>query len=305
MESDHPASSDDSSPNRHTVAKWAHGPSLRVRLLLFVGLIAISVVSAVSYFEVRSFALTVQHELDDTVVRTTEAVANDLDLRQAPLDPLDIRDRLHDFAEADAVIRSISVVTLDSDGRPEVFASTSSEARSDVVALASRSIKSGTLSRDDHETLVSVALPLATARDTAVVTVVSLESVQQARARGRAIAFAFALPTILLVTLLVDFAARQLVHRPLAEIQHTIEKASRGALDARAAVIRADELGSVAEGLNQMLDRLEHFNEALRERVREATAQLEERNIQLADSYSQMLTLREVLSRSERLAALG
>jgi signal transduction histidine kinase len=186
-----------------------------------------------------------------------------------------------------------------------VFASTSSEERSEIVALADRAMESGQTVRDRTNLLTSVAIPLRSRPPGAVVTAVSMAGVQQARARGLAVALAFALPTILLVTLLVDFTARQLVHRPLAEIRGTMQRAAVGELQARAAILRHDELGSVADGLNDMLNRLEHFNEALRERVRDATEQLEQRNAQLAQNYNQMLILREALARADRMAALG
>ena len=89
-------------PKRHTVAKWASPRSLRGRLLLFVALISAVVVGALSYFEVRSFALSLEAELADTAQRTAQATADDLENRPAPLDPLDVRDILHDFAETDA-----------------------------------------------------------------------------------------------------------------------------------------------------------------------------------------------------------
>jgi len=287
------------------VAKWASPRSLRGRLLLFVALISAVVVGAVSYFEVRSFALSLEAELADTAQRTAQATADDLENRPAPLDPLDVRDILHDFAETDAVVRSISVVRMGDGGRPEVFASTSSEERSDIVALAVRAMETGQLVSDRNTLLASVAVPLRPAEAGAVVAAVSMSGVRQARVRGRTIALVFTLPTILLVTLLVDFTARQLIHRPLAEIRGTMERAADGELNARAAVLRGDELGQVADGLNAMLNRLEHFNEALRERVRDATDQLHQRNAELADNYNQMLTLREALAGAERMAALG
>ena len=292
-------------PNRHTVAKRATALSLRGRLLLFVVLITAGVVGAVSYLEVRSFSLTVERELTDTTERTAQAVANALDNRQTPLDPLDVRDILHDFADADPVIRSISVVRMVDEGRPEVLASTLSEERSEILALGARALTSRHVASERNEALASVAIPLRASPSVAVVAAVSMSGVQQARARGRAIALEFALPTILLVTVLVDFTARQLVHRPIAEIRGVMQRAAGGELAARATVFRADELGSVADGLNDMLDRLEHFNDALRERVRDATDQLRQRNAELAENYNQMLTLRETLARTERMAALG
>jgi signal transduction histidine kinase len=139
----------------------------------------------------------------------------------------------------------------------------------------------------------------------AIVATVSLAPVHQVRERGQTIAVIFALPIIVLVTLLVDLTTRALVHHPVAEIRRTMVEAAQGHLGSRAALVRRDELGAVASGLNEMLDRLEDFNAALHDRVRDATEELRLKNVQLGDSYYQMLTLREALARAERLAVIG
>src|SRR5258706_4870895 len=168
-------------PNRHSVAKRASALSLRARLLLFVALITGGVVGAVSYLEVRSFALTIERELSDTVQRTAQAVADDLQNRQTPLDPVDVRDILHDFAETDAVIRSISVVRTGDNERPEVVASTSSEEGSEILALGARALASGQIASEHNDAFASVAIPLRVSRTVALVAAVSMSGGHQAR----------------------------------------------------------------------------------------------------------------------------
>ena len=68
---------------------------------------------------------------------------------------------------------------------------------------------------------------------------------------------------------------------------------------------RRDELGTIADGLNEMLDQLERFNQSLHDRIEEATRDLSLRNAQLAASQSELFALRESLARAERVAALG
>jgi len=68
---------------------------------------------------------------------------------------------------------------------------------------------------------------------------------------------------------------------------------------------RRDELGTIAMGLNEMLDQLERFNLSLQDRVEEATRDLSLRNTQLAASRNQLFAARESLARAERVAALG
>jgi len=70
-------------------------------------------------------------------------------------------------------------------------------------------------------------------------------------------------------------------------------------------VARSDEMGEVATGLNQMLERLADFNLALEERIRAVTSALDRSHAERIDSYQRMLAMRDALGESERLAAVG
>jgi len=61
----------------------------------------------------------------------------------------------------------------------------------------------------------------------------------------------------------------------------------------------------VAAGLNEMLQRLQDFHEALQDRVDDATSELRVRNEELVESYQRVFALREALARAEQLAAVG
>ena len=186
------------------------------------------------------------------------------------------------------------------------MASTSSEERVESLELAREVMTSGTRRMEADARRVAVAVPLLRAgRSMAVVASVSMNSVEQARSRGREVAMGFAMPTVLLVTLLIDVVTRRVVHRPIAELQQTIRRVSAGDLTSRAAVLRRDELGMVADGLNDMLSRLEQASDMLQLRVREATSELLVRNAELEESYQRVLGLQEALARAERMAAVG
>jgi signal transduction histidine kinase len=139
----------------------------------------------------------------------------------------------------------------------------------------------------------------------AVAATVGLESLLQARAQGAGIALGFALPTIALMTILMHLTVRRLLGEPLAAILRTMADTAAGNLQARTTVSRHDELGTIAQGLNDMLDRIERFNLSLRERIEEATGDLALRNAQLAANQHQLFAARESLGRAERVAALG
>ena len=117
--------------------------------------------------------------------------------------------------------------------------------------------------------------------------------------------FWFALSGILLVTLLVDQAARLLVYRRLAHMRETMQRAAAGHLNARVSIDGLDEIGVIARGLNDILQGLERLNEAVDVRVEAATEALRQKSVKIADSHREMVMLSDELARAGRLAALG
>ncbi len=117
--------------------------------------------------------------------------------------------------------------------------------------------------------------------------------------------FWFALSGILLVTLLVDQAARLLVYRRLARLRETMQRAATGQLNARVEIDGLDEIGVIARGLNYILQGLERLNEAVDLHVEAATEAFRQKSVEITDSHREMAMLSEELARAGRLAALG
>ena len=117
----------------------------------------------------------------------------------------------------------------------------------------------------------------------------------------------FSLSGILLVTLLVDQAARRLLYRPLAHMRETMQRAAAGDLTARVSLGGGslDEIGVIARGLNDILEGLERLHDAIDVRVEAATAVFRHKSAEIADSHREMAVLSEELARAGRLAALG
>jgi two-component system, NtrC family, sensor kinase len=127
------------------------------------------------------------------------------------------------------------------------------------------------------------------------------------RMEGRQVAATFwlAVSGFLLVTLLVDQAARLLVYRRLAQMRETMQRAAAGQLNARVSIDGLDEIGVIARGLNEILQGLERLNEGVDLRVKAATEAFRQRSVEIADSHREMAMLSEELARAGRLAALG
>jgi two-component system NtrC family sensor kinase len=114
-----------------------------------------------------------------------------------------------------------------------------------------------------------------------------------------------ALSGVLLVTLLVDQAARLLVYRRLARMRQTMRQAAAGQLNARVPIDSLDEIGVIARGLNDILQGLERLSEAVDVRVEAATEVFRQKSVEIAGSHREMAILSEELARAGRLAALG
>jgi signal transduction histidine kinase len=286
------------------VAVWT-AVSLRARLSLFVALIVAGVVASVTYLETRAYEAELDRDLVDAARIAAQSAADTLVGFSEPFDAREVRDMLHDLVEADPLIDAMSVVEIVPGGGPQVLTSTSTEERAEILDL-SRRVTTSMLSANLRTATVFVhAVPVPRHGNYAVVATVGLESLLQARSHAVWVALGFAVPSILMITLLVHLTVRHLVGRPLRGLLRTMRATADGDWSARAPIERKDELGTIAGGLNAMLDQLEGLNRSLQDRVSEATRDLSLRNTQLAQSHETLFALRESLARAERIAALG
>ena len=281
--------------------------SLRTRLAILVALSTAIVIGIEAYLEVRVFERAVERDLTETARLTAVAVADDFELRSLPVDRAALAADLHELALTAPTLRTLTIVQF-TDGPPEVLASTSSVERPEALALAARAVKDGaTVFGRATPGTASVAVPIAgggSGRAASVATV-SLASLEQMRTKGRQVTLWFTPAAIIVLTLLVDWLGRRLIHRPIRKIRDTMTRAGGGDFTARADLARIDEIGTVAIGLNDMLQRLQDFNDALQDRVTDATSELRLRNEELVESYQRMFALREALARAEQMAAVG
>lgn len=280
--------------------------SLRWRLVLTVSVVVALVLSVESMLEIRLFEQSAERDLRETGLVTAEAVVDDLELRRGPWTPSEVEDGLREFARGVPSIRAISLVRLQ-DGAASVVASTASSESDTAIALAKQTIVAGEQGWRDDGAVTRLALRTSPGPggDAAVVVTLSLAAASQLRTRGRLVSLWLVPLAIVVLTLVLDQALRRLVYRPIAAIRQTMARAGAGELAARAAVMRSDEMGEVATGLNQMLERLSDFNLALEDRIRTVTSALDRSHAERIDGYQRMLAMRDALAEAERLAAVG
>jgi two-component system NtrC family sensor kinase len=95
------------------------------------------------------------------------------------------------------------------------------------------------------------------------------------------------------------------VARPVTALVEGMRRAEGGALDVRVEAGQGGEFGFLARSFNRMLTRIEELTAGLEERVRQATAELAERNRELQEANEKLWHAQLEVGRSERLAALG
>jgi signal transduction histidine kinase len=235
------------------------------------------------------------------------AVADDLELRRGPFTAEELVPTLREFVGTAPELGAITVVTLQS-GAPPVLASTLSPPSSGAVDAGRQAIERRALVWHGQDAPVRVlAVPFSRGGKPfgAVAVTVSFDPLVRLRNTGRVIALWSTVLSVVSLFLLVELLTRWFIHRPIDRIRETVSAVAAGSLDARAPVLRRDELGAVAAGLNHMLNELQDLPGSLQSQVDQATAELRQRNRDLLESYQQMFRLREELGRAQQLAAVG
>ncbi|HET9314345.1 MAG TPA: ATP-binding protein [Vicinamibacteria bacterium] len=280
--------------------------SLRARLGVSAALVVAAVVGFSTYLQARIVSKAVEAEALDAAAAIALGVSADLGEHAATPTAAELGDLLADYRKAVPAVQSITVTSA---SPPLVVASTEGDAPARAIALGQRAVGGGELVTyaDGPVGLHFVAVPLERHHVPygAVVVAVGMEALLRVQAQSRQAALVFAAVAIGLSALGLDLVSRRFVHEPLAAVLGTMSRASAGDLQARAARVRADEIGAVAEGLNGMLDRIAGFNETLQAEVERATADLRAANRELIEAAQRLFAARRELAQSQRLALAG
>lgn len=125
--------------------------------------------------------------------------------------------------------------------------------------------------------------------------------------RGRIAFWALALTAVSIVIMgvLMGGAIEIVVTRPLRRFLDAVERIQGGDTQARVVVRGGDELAVLAHHFNAMVARIGRFNDELRARVTEATAELDRRYHEVQRLNETLFRLQRQLSHAERLALAG
>lgn len=248
-------------------------------------------------------------ELTTTAVESAELLASEIALMGEPLPVADVDARLRTFDATVGEVGRIAVVTRGAEGA--IVTATSGPPPAEAgIQLGLRAMEEGrtlTEHRTSPTDTVRAAAPFFIAGRPAGAVVVRSDAAGILGVQRRALSSMlwFAALAIVVLVVLVDLLARPLVYTPIRQLRDTMQRVAAGDIQARAPTSGSDDLAEVAAGLNQMLEHMENFNDALQARVRQATAELETRNVERVESYHRLLAAREQLAGAEQMASIG
>jgi signal transduction histidine kinase len=124
-------------------------------------------------------------------------------------------------------------------------------------------------------------------------------------ARTRNWALVLTAASVVVMGVLMTVAVQLVVNRPIQRFLDAIRRVQRGDPAALVQVDTTDEFGLLANHFNEMMTRLRTFNEDLQARVKQATAEAEERYREVERLHEALFRLQRNLSHSERLALAG
>ena len=124
-------------------------------------------------------------------------------------------------------------------------------------------------------------------------------------ARTRNWALMVTAASVAVMGVLMTVAVQLVVNRPIQRFLEAIRRVQQGDQAAVVQVETTDEFGLLANHFNDMMARLRTFNEELHARVKQATAESEERYREVERLHEALFRTQRNLSHAERLALAG
>ena len=135
----------------------------------------------------------------------------------------------------------------------------------------------------------------------------------------RRLSFTLRLLTWIGVVLAINFFVYLAVHRPARSLLSAVRAVTSGNLTTTVPVSSRDEIGLLGQEFNRMVERIrltteenthlyekvKHANESLVRKVREATAELRQKNQELARTNELLSTVQREAARAQRLSVIG
>ncbi len=292
--------------------------SLHLRLALMVSLIIVVTFTGFNYFfqSVANGLVRAQNQRRAELV--TAQLAETLSSVQASGNLAALRNYALLFDQIHTEVNEVRIYAVTPAGFREVVTVPPGQPRQladeAMTALREQRIYSQIVAQGGGQYTLRAAAPIETEGQTIgavalrIVTAESSDLINQLNRQRLLLQFLALVAVIFLIFLLL----RRLVYTRMEELLSTMAEVESGDLAARAPIGTPDEIGKVALGFNQMIERigeiqreLEVERTSLADRVGEATAELAERNQQLETANVELFHLQRRLLQMERFSAAG
>ncbi len=292
---------------------------LQTRLTASTALLVLAAAGAVTYLFHRLGVESVERSRYVAATDVAESIALRLKAglpKKAILDSI-----LSEYVHANSEIVAASVLVRNRAGEMEILSAAGrswSRSGEQEEALATGA-PAARIFEEAGERLWSVALPISGGklpRGTSVAVGVwsTLQSVELLSRETRRLALIVLPVSLASLVLLLSLVFRRVVHGPMESLRQAMIRAEAGDLKAEAPVVRSDEIGFIARQYNQMLARIrktqeereelllrvQGFNEELAKSVEAATSELKARNQELSRLNEELYHLQRRLLSIER-----
>jgi signal transduction histidine kinase len=289
---------------------------LQTRLTLTTALLVLAAAGAISFLFHRLSVESVERARYIAASDVAESIA--LRLRAGVPKETILEGYLSEYVHTSSEIVAVSVVVEREEGKTEVLSAAGRRLGPSVEQLeaASRGGPVARIVEEGGERFWSVAVPVGGpgAASSAVGVWSTLQSVELLNRETRRLAFIVLPVTLAALALLLSFAFHRVVHGPMESLRQAMVRAGEGDLHAEAPVARSDEIGFIATGYNEMLsrfrrtleekeellERVQGFNEELTRTVEAATAAVKARNQELQRLNEELFLLQRRLVTIER-----
>ncbi|HSF04873.1 MAG TPA: ATP-binding protein [Methylomirabilota bacterium] len=284
--------------------------TIRRKLVLLSLLILVVVSFAFTLLHHKVSRAWVEEDLRERAVTFAREIAATIgDRREFESGPL-LQRQIRDIMAVRGNVLQLDVLELEG-GQTRVVATSHSDSRlpftrkeADQVRLGrvvSRLIDQG--SSRYWEVIAPVTLGETVAG--AVAAKFSLDRADALAARISMGAFLLTAASVVVMGLLMSVAVYAVVDRPLRRFLHTIDRVRHGDTRAALPVTGDEEFAVLGRHFNEMVLRIQAFNDELQARIDEATHQLQTRYQEVEHLNELLFSMQRSLSHAERLALSG
>jgi two-component system, NtrC family, sensor kinase len=282
--------------------------SLRRKLVLLSVAVLVVISFSFSALSLRLSRGWVEDDLKDRAIAfAREIAATIVDQHEFESGPL-LQEQVRQILTIRQTVSQLDILAFDGDGARVVATSSPASrlpfSRADLGRARRGQVVSRLIERERYwEVMAPITL------GGAIVGVVacrfSLERPDRLASRIRVWALALTATSVLVMGLLMSLAIRYVVDRPVRRFLDAITRIRAGDAGATVTVKSADEFGVMAQHFNEMMARINRFNDDLQLRVKEAVAELDQRYQEVQGLNQKIFEMQRRLTHAERLSVSG